>query len=134
MRGWKTLIAEDLVAPESTKEEALYNIIGMEDGWIKYDEKAYVIAKDRIMMNWKECLEKQKQECKFLDTLDLKPFLEKDKSVYDVMEEIEDKYGDQYTEESFIFNCMDHNDFIDYIQERYNKDIRFYEYTDWRVR
>jgi len=84
-------------------------------------------------INWKECLEKQKQECKFLDTLDLKPFLKSDKSVYDIIEEIEKQYGENYILEPFIFSYMDHNDFIDYIQKKYT-DIKFYEYTDWRVR
>lgn len=105
----------------------------MEDGWIKYDEKFITKARNMVGIGWKECLKRQEQECNFLNTLDLKPFLKNDESVYDIMEKIEDKYGDQYTEEPFIFNCMDHNEFIDYIQKRY-KDIHFYEYTDWRVR
>lgn len=56
-------------------------------------------------MSWKECLEWQAKEKAYLDTKDLKPFIEKDKSVYDIMEEIEDTFND-YEEEPFIFNLM----------------------------
>lgn len=84
-------------------------------------------------MTWKESLEWQKKEKAFLDTLDLQPFFVSGASIYDIMEEIEDKYGNLYTEEVFIFNCMDSIDFIDYIRQRY-ENINIYEYLDWRVR
>lgn len=84
-------------------------------------------------MTWKESLEWQTKEKAFLDTKDLKPFLTKDKSIYDIMDEIEDMFNEEYLEESFIFNCMDHHDVIDYLQNRY-KDIKFYTYEDKRVR
>ena len=83
-------------------------------------------------MSWKEWLEWQAKEKAYLDTKDLKPFIEKDKSVYDIMEEIEDTFND-YEEEPFIFNCMDHNEFIEYLQNRY-EDVKFYTYEDERVR
>lgn len=83
-------------------------------------------------MSWKECLAWQAKEKAFLDTKDLRPFIKKDKSIYDIMEEIEDTFDD-YTEETFIFNCMDHHDVIKYLQERY-KDVRFYTYEEERVR
>lgn len=83
-------------------------------------------------MSWKECLEWQAKEKAYLDTKDLKPFIEKDKSVYDIMEEIEDTFND-YEEEPFIFNCMDHNEFIEYLQNRY-ENVKFYTYEDERVR
>ena len=83
-------------------------------------------------MSWKECLEWQAKEKAYLDTKNLKPFIEKDKSVYDIMEEIEDTFND-YEEEHFIFNCMDHNEFIEYLQNRY-EDVKFYTYEDERVR
>ena len=35
-------------------------------------------------MTWKESLEWQAKEKAFLDTKDLKPFIQKDKSIYDV--------------------------------------------------
>lgn len=83
-------------------------------------------------MSWKECLEWQAKEKAYLDTKDLKPFIEKDKSVYDIMEETEDTFND-YEEEPFIFNCMDHNEFIEYLQNRY-EDVKFYTYENERVR
>jgi hypothetical protein len=84
-------------------------------------------------MTWKESLEWQTKEKAFLDTKDLKPFLTKDKSIYDIIDEIEDTFNEEYLEEPFIFNCMDHHDVIDYLQNRY-KDIKFYTYEDERVR
>ena len=85
------------------------------------------------MMTWKECLEWQAKEKAFLDTKDLKPFITKDKSIYDIMEDIEDAFQDEYQEEVFIFNCMDHYDAIRYLQNRYD-DVKFYTYEDERVR
>ena len=85
------------------------------------------------MMTWKECLEWQAKEKAFLDTKDLKPFITKDKSIYDIMEDIEDAFQDEYQEEGFIFNCMDHYDTIQYLQNRYNY-VKFYTYEDERVR
>ena len=83
-------------------------------------------------MTWKESLEWQAKEKAFLDTKNLRPFIKQDKSVYDIMDEIENAFDD-YTEEALIFNCMDHHDFIEYLQNRY-KDIKFYTYEDERVR
>lgn len=85
------------------------------------------------MMTLKECLEWQAKEKAFLDTKDLKPFITKDKSIYDIMEDIEDAFQDEYQEEVFIFNCMDRYDVIQYLQNRYD-DIKFYTYEDERVR
>ena len=85
------------------------------------------------MMTWKECLEWQAKEKAFLDTKDLKPFITKDKSIYDIMEDIEDAFQDEYQEEVFIFNCMDRYDVIQYLQNRYD-DVKFYTYEDERVR
>ena len=85
------------------------------------------------MMTWKECLEWQAKEKAFLDTKDLKPFITKDKSIYDIMEDIEDAFQDEYQKEVFIFNCMDHHDVIQYLQNRYD-DVKFYTYEDERVR
>lgn len=39
-----------LAAQELTKEEAQYIVIGTEDGWLKYDAKAYKEA-----VKWLEC-------------------------------------------------------------------------------
>ena len=84
-------------------------------------------------MTYKESLEWQAKEKAFLDTKDLRPFITKDKSIYDIMEEIEDAFENEYQEEAFIFNCMDHYDVIKYLQARYN-DVKFYTYEDERVR
>lgn len=84
-------------------------------------------------MTYKESLEWQAKEKAFLDTKDLRPFITKDKSIYDIMEEIEDAFENEYQEETFIFNCMDHYDVIKYLQTRYN-DVKFYTYEDERVR
>lgn len=83
-------------------------------------------------MTWKESLEWQAKEKAFLDTKDLKSFLEKDKSIYKIMDEIEEAFDD-YTKETFIFNCMDHSEFIEYLEDRY-PDIHFYEFSEDRVR
>lgn len=85
------------------------------------------------MMTLAESLEWQAKEKAFLDTKDLKPFITKDKSIYDIMEDIEDAFQDEYQDEVFIFNCMDHYDVIQYLQNRYN-DVKFYTYEDERVR
>ena len=82
-------------------------------------------------MTWKESLKWQAKEKAYLDTLDLKPFIKKDKSIYDIMSEIEDKYNDGYTEESDMFNHLDHWDVINYLRNRYK--INFYTYEDQRV-
>ena len=84
-------------------------------------------------MTYKESLEWQAKEKAFLDTKDLKPFIIKNKSIYDIMEEIEDAFENEYQEESFLFNCMDRYDVIEYLQNRYN-DVKFYTYEEERVR
>lgn len=84
-------------------------------------------------MSWKECLEWQAKEKTFLDTKDLKPFIKKDKSIYDIMSDIEDAFEEEYKLEEYLFNHMDHHDVVDYLQKRYN-DVRFYTYEDERVR
>lgn len=85
------------------------------------------------MMTLAESLEWQAKEKAFLDTKDLKPFITKDKSIYDIMDDIEDAFQDEYQEEVFIFNCMDRYDVIEYLQNRYD-DVKFYTYEDERVR
>lgn len=83
-------------------------------------------------MTWKECQEWQAKEEAFLDTIDLLPYLEKDKNISDIMEAIEDKYGNRYTEEEYLFNNMDHWDFIEYLKKRYSS-FQYYEYSEYRV-
>lgn len=43
-------------------------------------------------MTYKETLEWQAKEKAFLDTKDLRPFIQKDKSIYDIMNDIEDAF------------------------------------------
>lgn len=82
-------------------------------------------------MTWKESLEWQAKEKKFLDTKDLTQFIIKDKNISDIMDEIEGDFGKEYSEEPYIFNCLDSNEFMEYLIQRYN--VKFYEYTENRV-
>lgn len=84
-------------------------------------------------MSWKESLEWQAKEKAFLDTKDLRPFIEKEKNIYDIMNDIEEAFNDEYEEEVFIFNCMDHSEFIKYLEDRYS-DVNFYTFVEDRVR
>ena len=82
------------------------------------------------MISFKESLQWQNKEKAFLDTLDLTKFIKSGKAIYEIMDEIEDKYGEQYTEECFIFNNMDCYDFMKYLKEKYKvnfRDINYYE-------
>lgn len=83
-------------------------------------------------MTRKESLEWQAKEQTFLNTIDLIPYLQKDKNISDIMDLIEDAYNDEYTEEEYIFNCMDHWDFIKYLKKRY-PNFQYYEYSECRV-
>ena len=83
-------------------------------------------------MTYKESLDWQRKEQAFLNTLDLIPYLDKDKSISDIMDIIEDRHNNEYTEEEYIFNCMDSRDFIKYLEERY-PSFQYYEYSECRV-
>lgn len=83
-------------------------------------------------MTYKESLDWQKKEQAFLNTLDLIPYLDKDKSISDIMDIIEDRHNDEYIEEEYIFNCMDSWDFIKYLEKRY-PNFQYYEYNEYRV-
>lgn len=78
----------------------------------------------------------QKREMEFLDTLDLKPYLVKYKSIDNVMDEIEKDYGEEYEQKNNdkddIFCVIDIEDFIDYLKKRY-PSFRYYEYTNYRI-
>lgn len=82
-------------------------------------------------ISYKESLALQKQEIEFLNTLDLTPLLTSGKDIYNLMDEIEDKYGDLYKKESFIFNCMDSYDFILYLKNKYN--LHIIEQTSYKI-
>lgn len=82
------------------------------------------------MMSYKESLQWKKKEKNFLNTLDLTNFISSGKRIVDIMNEIEDKYGEHYKEESFIFNCMDSYDFMEYLKDRYKincREVSYYE-------
>lgn len=83
-------------------------------------------------MTYQESLKWQKKEKDFLDTKNLKPFFKSDRSIHEIMDDIEEAFDD-YTEESLIFNYMDSYEFMDYISQRY-PDIKFYSYEECRVR
>lgn len=76
----------------------------------------------------------ERQEYAFLNTKDLLPFISNDKSVHDVMNEIEDKYEKEYLashpNDQCLFNVIGGYEFADYIDARYK--IRNYEYTELR--
>ena len=64
----------------------------------------------------------EEKERKFLDSIsdkELLSFFEKGKELYDIMEEIEDAYGESYTEEEYIFNWLDKYDFEEYLIKRF---------------
>lgn len=84
-------------------------------------------------MTYQESVKWQEKEKAFLDSIDLKKYLTKDKPIYEIMDEIYDDCNDMYKEEDDIFNCMDQYDFMDYLMIRY-KSLYFYEYSEMRVR
>ena len=88
-----------------------------------------MVAQGLNKMSWKEWQEKEKA---FLDTKDLQPFIKKDKSIYDIMSDIEDAFEEEYELEDCLFNFMDSYDVIDYLQGRY-ENIKFYTYEEQRV-
>lgn len=85
-------------------------------------------------MTYKECLEWMAKEKAFLDTIDLEEFFVENKEIHNIMQSIEDKYGKDYKEEPFIFNCMSSDEFIDYIKERYKGMYTFDESINYYIR
>lgn len=83
-------------------------------------------------MTYQESLKWQAKEQAFLDTIDLIPYLNKDKNISDIMDLIEDEHNNEYIEEEYIFNCMDSWDFIKYLKKRY-PNFQYYEYSEYRV-
>lgn len=64
-----------------------------------------------------------KNEFDFLDSLDLNDTIDtasdEHKDIYWIMEVIEDRFGDEYKGD-FIFDCIDSEDFINYLKVQYN--------------
>lgn len=82
-------------------------------------------------MTWKESLEWQAKEKAFLDTIDIKGLakeLDID-DIYDIMDAVEERHNEQYSEEEYIFNCMDASEFEEYLKERY-PEVNIYEHTE----
>ena len=68
------------------------------------------------------CKKFEDQERAFLDKIsdkELLSFFKKGKNLCDIMEEIEDAYGESYIEEDYIFNWLDKYDFEEYINNRF---------------
>lgn len=87
-----------------------------------------------VKIGWKEIKERINLEKTFLDTIDLLPYLKKDKDILDAMDEIEADYGEGaiYKEEPYLFNYMNCDEFIEYLRKRY-PNFRYYEHTEYRV-
>jgi hypothetical protein len=64
------------------------------------------------------------QEFDFLDTIDLNNLineaLDNSYTIYELMDKIEDRYGEQYDKEDFIFNNIDAFEFMNYLRDVYN--------------
>ena len=79
-------------------------------------------------MKYKEFLDLQKKEFNFLDTLPLEKYIIPCNiiNVSIIMDCIEEDYGKLY-EEDFIFNCINREEFSEYLKNRY--DISIIEQT-----
>ena len=76
----------------------------------------------------------QKQEFKYLDTIDLEWYLKhSDWSILKIMDEIQEDHGKNYDKESYIFNAIEQDDFMYYIRKRYKNKYTFYVYSEVRV-
>lgn len=62
------------------------------------------------------------KERKFLNSIsdkEIMSFFRQGKNLRDIMEEIENAYGESYTDEDYIFNYLDKYDFEEYINKRF---------------
>ena len=82
-------------------------------------------------MTWEESLEWQAKEKAFLDTIDIKSLVKEldIDDIYDIMDAVEERHNEQYSEEEYIFNCMDVSEFEEYLKERY-PEVSIYEHTE----
>lgn len=83
-------------------------------------------------MDYAKFTELQNDEFEFLDTINVKKYLKDGAEISDVMNTIEEIHGKDYYEH-FIFNCIDRDDFMRYIEKRYN-NISFNESINYYVR
>lgn len=76
-------------------------------------------------------LEWQAKEKAFLDTIDIKSLVREldTDDIYEIMDIIEERYKDKYSEEEFVFNYMDASEFEEYLKTRY-PEVNIYEHTE----
>lgn len=76
----------------------------------------------------------REQELQFLDTIEIEEYLKHGEwSVLKIMNEIQKNHGAAYEKESYIFNAIEIDDFVRYIQKRYKGKYNFYIYSEIRV-
>ncbi len=77
----------------------------------------------------------QRKEFAFLDSLEgLDNYLKKPEwSLPKIMSEIQEDQGARYKDESYIFNNINQDEFMEYIRKRYKGKYKFYIYTEVRV-
>lgn len=85
----------------------------------------------QVECSHKEYLKWLAEEIAFLNTIDLTPYLVKGENINNIMDTIENKYGDKYKKESCIFNNMDSYDFMNYLKTKYG--TKFYEVSYYEV-
>lgn len=84
------------------------------------------------MMNNKEYKEEREREYKYLDSLDLTPFLQQYTDIYEIMQDIEMAYNDKYGNgANNMFDCIDDCDFCEYLGDRYKCNT--YEETHYYI-
>ena len=73
-----------------------------------------------------------------LDTIDLEPYLKgakNDTRAYDIMQAIGDDNDEGFKDnpvfQGSLFNCLNEDEFIDYIRRRYGGKYDFYEKETW---
>lgn len=82
------------------------------------------------MMSNEEFEDLEKQEYAFLDNIDILSIIKENDldSVDEIMHILEEDYEDTYLEQNpdddFLFNCISHYDFANYIRKRYGIDWR----------
>lgn len=73
------------------------------------------------------------QEFDFLDTVDLNDLIneafDNSYTIYELMDKIEDRYGEQYGKKDFIFSNINAFEFMDYIRDVYK--VRFSEVINY---
>lgn len=79
-------------------------------------------------MTFEESKKLQEQEFKFLDTKDLKPLLNRNRTIDDIAYNISILYGNEYEGEEFILNVIDTYELAEYLEKRYG--VRFMEITE----